>query len=1775
MLPPDPPPVDPEDKATSTPPVLPPDPPPVDPEDKATSTPPVVPPDPPPVDPEDKATSTPPVVPPDPPPVDPEDKATSTPPVLPPDPDGGTATTTATSTPPVLPPDPDGGTATTTATSTPPVVPPVDPEEVATTTPPVLPPPPAVLLRFDAAIEPQTYTAGREVSVTLPAAVGGAAPLTYRVEPALPEGLAFDSATRVISGAPARASPSTLYEFIVTDATGDYVSLYFFVTVDAAALQQAAATVSGVTITSTAPLEDGSTVPYPVAANIDVDVTFSGPIAVTGSPQLALTVGSRTRQAAHHATATSTVSFRYTVIAADRDGDGISIAANALTLNGGTIQSGGVDVSLGLGSHALAAQTAHQVHGGGASFDGVAAPAYTFEVGTSKTVTLPAADIPEAADYCNGNPGCSPYSLLTTPSLPSGLTFNDLSRELAGTPSATMTATTYTLRVNGDPLGQDDLSFTIEVTDSPPSVSGVSITSTPANGSSYAAAENIDVDVTFSAPVTVTGTPQLALTIGANTRQASMRAASGSTLSFRYPVVAADLDADGISIAAGALTLNSGTITETTGGRAARLDLGTHAVANSASHTVNDTAPSFGAATIESRQLQINGAITPIVLPTASGGDGTVTYTLTPATLPAGLTWTASTRTISGAPTTAAAATTYTWTATDGDADTATLTFSLTTLNPNGPAPDELNLSSTMVNYATGDTLVVLVRYPEKMVVDTTGGTPYLNLVIGDKTRRASYSASQSNTKNAALGSSDPRHYLCFEYVVQADDFDGDGIAIPADGLRLNGATLRTLAAPARDAKWHLGSHAVVSGDSISATMRVNDTAPTFGTVTIANRVYDVNASTTPVVLPTATGGEGALTYALTPTTLPAGMTWTAATRTIAGTPTATTTATTYTWTATDSDGDEAELTFTIEVRDPAGPAVSNVQDLRYAEPGQPTNSGQTNFAPGDTIRIMVSYPSKLTITGSPQLMLVIGDQKVKASYDSHVSGEMNSFIGQDDPLQRLVFSYEIQSDDWDGDGIAVPKDALLLNGGTIRTNPGGLDVKLSLGSHAIVSGDTTSVELRVQDTAPRLVSAASARSDVRIMLNESVNIALVGALLGDAPYTFSVTPALPAGLSIGTLDAETNTVTADAPNLVGQTSVAVTRKAFNLYATDRDGDRALLNSFNLSSGDAVMVDEVEILSSPAANNSYGAGESIEIGVGFDRALTLLSEDRITLSIEVGANTRAATFDRLEVTASSTLLVFAYTVVAADSDTDGISIGAMALQRNGAIVRDTETNINAWLDLDAHIFTNDSSHKVDGSVATAMAVEVVTLTSTPANTAGYDVGEVIKVRVTFTKPVTVTGAPQLALTLRSTQRQAAYQSAASGGDYLVFSYTVTTADRDDDGLSIAATALGLNSGTIQDAGGANAPLGLGTQAISNDSDHKVYTPPRVTGVTILSGPGVNGTYDAGETIQLYLDFSQRTSVHGGRAQVALTIGANTRQATWTPDLTGSNRYHVYQYTVTAADEDTNGISIGADALNLPTGVTLRDGVAYEDVALSLGSHAITDDSAHTVRDYAPTLPAIPAQHFIAGTAVNFVLPQGAGGNGALNYGISPTALPGGLTMVVSANATTTLTGTPTAAAVGGPTTYTWMVMDADGDVGMTEFDISIAAANAPQVTDVRIFSSPRAGSGNTYDADATRPIIVDVEFDQEVMVNFPQSGSGTMAQLALEIGSRTVQATMLPTLYGVVCTVNGESRPGASATDSGCAWDYTVLRFQYAVQGTDADTDGISIPAAGPWPGTS
>ena len=91
---------------------------------------------------------------------------------------------------------------------------------------------------------------------------------------------------------------------------------------------------------------------------------------VTGQPRVALTIGADTRYAEFqrvfsHQGERRYLAFYYVVQASDRDDDGISIPANALTLNGGSIQDAdGNDADL---SHdAVPDHSEHKVNG---SFD--------------------------------------------------------------------------------------------------------------------------------------------------------------------------------------------------------------------------------------------------------------------------------------------------------------------------------------------------------------------------------------------------------------------------------------------------------------------------------------------------------------------------------------------------------------------------------------------------------------------------------------------------------------------------------------------------------------------------------------------------------------------------------------------------------------------------------------------------------------------------------------------------------------------------------------------------------------------------------------------------------------------------------------------------------------------------------------------------------------------------------------------------------------------------------------------------------------------------------------------------------------------------------------------------------------------------------------------------------------------------------------------------------------------------------------------------------------
>ena len=86
-----------------------------------------------------------------------------------------------------------------------------------------------------------------------------------------------------------------------------------------------------------------------------------------------------------------------------------------------------------------------------------------------------------------------------------------------------------------------------------------------------------------------------------------------------------------------------------------------------------------------------------------------------------------------------------------------------------------------------------------------------------------------------------------------------------------------------------------------------------FSPSTIADQTFTVGSTIQSLRLPVATGGTAPYTYSLSP--IPAGLSFSSATRILSGTPTTAATATSIIYTARDAAGRSASLTFTITVR--------------------------------------------------------------------------------------------------------------------------------------------------------------------------------------------------------------------------------------------------------------------------------------------------------------------------------------------------------------------------------------------------------------------------------------------------------------------------------------------------------------------------------------------------------------------------------------------------------------------------------------------------------------------------------------------------------------------------------------------------------------------------------------------------------------------------------------------------------------------------------------------
>jgi large repetitive protein len=172
----------------------------------------------------------------------------------------------------------------------------------------------------------------------------------------------------------------------------------------------------------------------------------------------------------------------------------------------------------------------------------------------------------------------------------------------------------------------DEYSTTVTLDNTVATVRGVTIPS--ATSGTYKVGDTVDVTVEFSEAVRVTGTPRLGLLVGSNTRQASyLGGANSTTLTFRYTIAAGDTDTNGISINAGSLNLNAGTIADAAGNNA---NIANPAVVANANSKVDGSLPTLLSTEVVNGQVVMtfsealdSTSLTPSFFTLSAGGPAT------------------------------------------------------------------------------------------------------------------------------------------------------------------------------------------------------------------------------------------------------------------------------------------------------------------------------------------------------------------------------------------------------------------------------------------------------------------------------------------------------------------------------------------------------------------------------------------------------------------------------------------------------------------------------------------------------------------------------------------------------------------------------------------------------------------------------------------------------------------------------------------------------------------------------------------------------------------------------------------------------------------------------------------------------------------------------------------------------------------------------------------------------------------------------------------------
>ncbi len=831
------------------------------------------------------------------------------------------------------------------------------------------------------------------------------------------------------------------------------------------------------------------------------------------------------------------------------------------------------------------------------------------------------------------------------------------------------------------------------------------------------------------------------------------------------------------------------------------------------------------------------------------------------------------------------------------------------------------------------NTIDVDITFSEVVTVVTSGGTPTITLETGSSDASVNYSSGTgSNT-------------LTFTYTVSSGDTSNDLDYVTTSSLARNGGTIRdaasndvtlTLASPAAANSLGANKNFVVDGvvptvsgvSSSTANGSYNDTNTIPIDVTFTQAVTVVTSGGTPsITLETGTS-DATVNYSSGSTTSTLSFSYTVANG-------HTTSDLDYTnasalalnsGTIKDANGNTATLTLAA----PGGSGSLGANKALVIDTDHPSVSSVSSskvdgsYTVNAVISITVTFDEAVTVTGTPQITLETGTSDAVVDYTS----------GSETTV--LTFNYTVASGHTSSDLDFKATSSLALNAGTINDAAGNA-ATLTLASPGAANSLGANKALVIDTTAPTVSSVSSSKADATYMIDDEIDVTVTF----DEAVTVTGTPTIT--LETGTSDAVVNYSSGSGGTILTFTyTVAEGHVSSDLDyfstgalsgtikdAAENDATLTLATpgaANSLGANKALVIDGVRptvtSVTSSKTNGSYKEAVVIAITVTFDDNVTVTGTPQLTL--ETGASDAVVDYTSGSTT---TILTFTYTVASGQTSSDLDYVATTSLALNTGTINDASGNAST-LTLPSPAAANSlGANKaliIDTTVPTVSSV-----TSTKDN-GSYKVGEVIRITVTFSEAVTVSGSPTLTLETGTTDKAVAYTS-GSGSTVLNFDYTVESGHTSSD-LDYEATTSLLQGTSIQDAALNDATLTLATPGAANSlGDNKdLVIDTTVPTVSSVSSTTDNGSYKAAEVIPITVTFSEDVTVTG---TPSLTLETGTSDAVVDYSSGTGTSVLTFNYTVASPHTSSDLDYQATTSLALNAG-TIQD-AALNDATLTL------------------------------------------------------------------------------------------------------------------------------------------------------------------------------------------------------------------------------------------------